>query len=78
MKKEPSIKKEMKITEIVEKYPQTLSLLLDYGMHCIGCPIAQDETLEEAAKAHNIDSEKLLEDLNKATKEDLNKATKNE
>jgi len=48
------VTKEMKITEIVEKYPQTLSLFLDYGMHCIGCPIAPDETLEEAAKATTL------------------------
>ena len=55
----------MKITEIVEKYPQTISLLLAQGLHCIGCPIAQDETLEEAAKVHGLDLENLLNDLNK-------------
>jgi len=60
------ITKEMKISEIVEKYPQTLSLLLEKGLHCIGCPLAPDETLEEAAKVHGFDLEKLLEELNKA------------
>jgi len=62
------IKKEMKISEIVEKYPQTLSLLLEKGLHCIGCPLAPDETFEEAAKVHGFDLEKLLEELNKAIK----------
>lgn len=57
----------MKITEIVEKYPQTLSLLLEQGLHCIGCPMAPDETLEEAAKVHGLDLEKFLRELNKAT-----------
>jgi len=60
------ITKEMKISEIVEKYPQTISLLLEKGLHCIGCPLAPDETLEEAAKVHGFDLEKLLEELNKA------------
>jgi len=58
----------MKISEIVEKYPQVLSLLLDYGLHCIGCPLAPDETLEEAAKVHGFDLEELLQNLNKAIK----------
>jgi len=60
------ITKEMKISEIVEKYPQTISLLLEKGLHCIGCPLAPDETFEEAAKVHGFDLEKLLEELNKA------------
>jgi len=60
------IAKEMKISEIVEKYPQTLSLLLEKGLHCIGCPLAPDETFEEAAKVHGFDLEELLQDLNKA------------
>lgn len=68
MEKSSQITKEMKISEIVEKYPQTLSLFLDYGLHCIGCPLAPDETLEEAAKIHGLDLEKLLQDLNKAIK----------
>jgi len=65
MENKQEIAKEMKISEIVEKYPQTLSLLLEKGLHCIGCPMAPDETLEEAAKVHNFDLEKLLEELNK-------------
>ena len=66
MEKSPRITKEMKISEIVEKYPQTLSLLLEKGLHCIGCPLAPDETFEEAAKVHGFDLEELLQDLNKA------------
>ena len=64
MKKSLAITKEMKISEIVEEYPQTLSLLLEKGFHCFGCPLAPEETLEEAAKVHDLDLEKLLEELN--------------
>ena len=66
MGEKPKITKETRISEIVEKYPQTISLLLGKGLHCIGCPLAPDETFEEAAKVHGFDLEKLLEELNKA------------
>ena len=68
MEKFQKITKEMRISEITEKYPQTLSLFLEKGLHCIGCPIAQDENLEEAAKVHGFDLEKLLEELNEIIK----------
>ena len=40
-------------------------ILLDHGMHCVGCPSAQGETLEEAAMVHGIDLEALVYALNK-------------
>ena len=41
------------------------------GMHCIGCPSAQGESLEEAAMVHQMDADKLVDILNEylATKE---------
>ena len=68
MDKEYKITKEMTIGEVIRKYPKTVFLFIDYGLHCVGCPIAQDETIEEAAKVHRIDLEKFLEDLNKTIK----------
>lgn len=59
------IKKEMTIAEILEKEPKAFFVFLDYGFHCIGCPAAQAETLEEAARVHQVDLKKLLRDLNK-------------
>ncbi|MFR5683768.1 MAG: DUF1858 domain-containing protein, partial [Clostridia bacterium] len=38
--------------------------LLEAGMHCLGCPASQEETLEEACDVHGIDVEELLEKLN--------------
>jgi len=68
MKKTSEITKEMKISEVVQKYPKTAFVFIDYGLHCIGCPSAVAETVEEAAKVHRIDLNKLLRDLNKAAK----------
>jgi len=60
------IAKEMSISEVVKKYPKTTFVFMDYGLHCIGCPMALDETIEEAAKLHHLDLDKLLNDINKA------------
>ena len=60
-----SITKEMTIRETIQKYPKTTFIFIDYGLHCVGCPLAQGETIEEAVKLHRIDLEKFLEDLNK-------------
>ena len=60
-----NIKKNTKIGEIVEKYPDKVEILLNAGMHCLGCPASQAESLEEACEVHNIDVDELLEKINK-------------
>ena len=59
------IEKTMKIGELLEKYPEKAEILLNAGMHCLGCPASQEETLEEACMVHGIDVEELVENLNK-------------
>jgi hybrid cluster-associated redox disulfide protein len=39
-------------------------VLMNSGMHCVGCPSAQGETLEEAAAVHGMDTDALVEELN--------------
>jgi len=57
--------KDTKIGEILEKAPEKAEILLQAGMHCLGCPASQEETLEEACAVHGIDVEALVEELNK-------------
>ena len=57
--------KDTKIGELLEVAPEKAEILLQAGMHCLGCPAAQEETLEEACSVHGIDVEALLEELNK-------------
>ena len=59
------IEKTMTIGELLEQYPDKADILLDAGMHCLGCPASQAETLEEACMVHGIDVEELLVELNK-------------
>jgi len=50
---------------VIQKYPKTTFVFIDYGLHCIGCPMAEPETIEEAAKLHRVELKKFLKDLNK-------------
>jgi len=64
------INKDIKIGELMEKYPEKVNVLLEAGMHCIGCIVSEEETLEQACMVHGIDVNDLLEELNKETKID--------
>lgn len=57
--------KNIKIGELLEKAPEKAEILMEAGMHCLGCPASQAETLEEACEVHGIDVNELLEELNK-------------
>jgi hydroxylamine reductase len=58
------IKKEMTIGELLEVAPEKADILLNAGMHCLGCPASQAETIEEACTVHGIDVEELVKMLN--------------
>ena len=59
------IKRDMTIGEILEKAPEKAEILLSVGMHCLGCPASQAETLEEACEVHGIDVDEVLKEINK-------------
>lgn len=54
------ITKDMTIGEILAKAPNVAPILMEAGMHCLGCPSAQAETLEEAAMVHGINIDELM------------------
>ena len=56
--------KDTKIGELLEKAPEKAEILLDMGMHCLGCPASQMETWEEACMVHGIDVEEVIAKLN--------------
>ena len=58
------ITKNIKIGELLEVAPNKAEILLAAGMHCLGCPASQMETLEEACDVHGIDVNEVLEKLN--------------
>lgn len=58
------IEKTTKIGNLLEQYPDKADILLEAGMHCLGCPASQAETLEEACGVHGIDVDELVKKLN--------------
>lgn len=58
------ITKEMTIAEALREDQRIIPILMNAGMHCIGCPSAQAETLEEAAMVHGFDIDNLMEQIN--------------
>ena len=58
------IEKTIKIGELIKSYPEKANILLDAGMHCLGCPASQEETIEEACEVHGIDVDELIKQLN--------------
>ena len=59
-----NITKDMTIGEILRTNSAVAPVLLEAGMHCLGCPSAQGESLEEAAMVHGIDPDHLTAVLN--------------
>ena len=60
------ISKETRIGELLVTFPEAAPILMEIGMHCLGCPASQMESLEEAAMGHGIDSDLLVEKINAA------------
>lgn len=57
------ISKDMTIAEILKADPANAAILMEAGMHCMGCPAAQMETLSEAAAVHGMNADDLLSKL---------------
>ena len=55
------ITKDMTLGKILDAHPECGKVLLSIGMHCLGCPSARSETLEQAAAVHGVDPDKLLQ-----------------
>jgi len=58
------ITKDMIISDILRLDERAIPILMDAGMHCIGCPSARGESLEEAAMVHGLDADEIVDVLN--------------
>ncbi|MEG0962886.1 MAG: DUF1858 domain-containing protein [Lachnospiraceae bacterium] len=58
------VTKETMIGELLQIDGDVAPILLEIGMHCLGCPSSQMETIEEAAMVHGIDSDVLVNKIN--------------
>lgn len=58
------VTKDMLIGEILTKDQTIAAILMASGMHCVGCPASQNESLEEAAMVHGLDCDELVSKIN--------------
>lgn len=58
------ISKEMIISEILGVDKGVIPILMNSGMHCLGCPSAQGESLEQACIVHGLDADALVTEIN--------------
>ena len=58
------VTKSMLIGQLIALDPNIAPILMRAGMHCLGCPSAQMESLEEAAAVHGLDVDILVQQIN--------------
>ncbi len=58
------ITKDTLIADCLKINPNSAEILQSVGMHCLGCALAHNETIEQAVMVHGNDLNKLLEKLN--------------
>ena len=58
------VTKEMLIGQLLRLDPNIAVVLMRAGMHCVGCPSSQMESLEEAAMVHGMDVDVLVQQIN--------------
>ncbi len=63
------ITKDMIIADIIAVDRSLMAVLMNEGMHCIGCPSAAGESLEEACFVHGLNADDVVADLNKFLEE---------
>nr|WP_300096056.1 DUF1858 domain-containing protein [Sedimentibacter sp.] len=58
------VTKGMYIGEVLQMDRGLAEILMNAGMHCLGCPSSQMETIEEAAMVHGFNADDLINQLN--------------
>ncbi|HSX39270.1 MAG TPA: DUF1858 domain-containing protein [Candidatus Saccharimonadales bacterium] len=53
------IRKDMNLAEVVFKYPKLAEVLLDYGLHCVGCAANSFDTIEMGSRVHGMTDEEI-------------------
>lgn len=59
-----TVEKTMTLGEVLNAYPQTARIFMEFGMHCLGCPHSIGESIEEACMVHGANCDELVAQLN--------------
>ena len=58
------VTKEMTIGEVLNINMDIAPILMEIGMHCLGCPASRGESVEEACQVHGVDADELVKKIN--------------
>ncbi len=58
------VNKQMTIGEVLNLHRGTAKIMMEFGMHCLGCPHSIGESLEDACAAHGTNADELVHQLN--------------
>lgn len=58
------VTKDTIIADVLRRDPGTAPFFFEIGMHCLGCPSASGETIEEACAVHGVSADELVDKLN--------------
>ena len=58
------INRETIISEILTNFPEAMPKFQELGMHCLGCPSARGESIEQACMVHGVDVNSLVDEIN--------------
>lgn len=58
------ITKDMIIGDVLDAHPELAPNFLEMGMHCLGCPSARGESVEQACAVHGVDADEFIAGLN--------------
>lgn len=62
-----TITKDSNIAKLIEEHPETAEVLMDYGLHCVGCIASSYDSVEQGAKVHGLsdgDIDNMLNEIN--------------
>lgn len=63
------VTKDMSIGNILDIDRRTAPIFMEFGMHCLGCPMSTMESIEAACVTHGVDVDELIEKLNEFLEE---------
>ena len=58
------VNKDSTIAEVLSQDVDTAPIFMSHGMHCLGCPMSQMESIEQAGSVHGVDVDALISALN--------------
>lgn len=59
-----TVTEDMLMGDIMRSYPEVVDTLLEQGMHCLGCPSSQQESLANACYVHGLDAHTVTAAVN--------------